>query len=70
LANYAPGVKIDPAPGSQYYIELNKANFKRLLLLGGLKSEKILSKCTRLIALICGMYYSLGTKAKLEINNI
>jgi len=32
-SNYAPGVKIDPAPGSQIQIELYKENFKRLLLL-------------------------------------
>jgi len=27
-SNYAPGVKIDPAPGSQFYIDLYKENFK------------------------------------------
>jgi len=32
-SNYAPGVKIDPAPGSQIYINLYKENFKRHLLL-------------------------------------
>jgi len=32
-SNYAPGVKIDPAPGSQFYIELYMENFKHHLLL-------------------------------------
>ena len=30
--NYAPGVKIDPARGSQFYIELHKEMFKQHLL--------------------------------------
>jgi len=29
-SNYTPEVKIDPGPGSQFYIELYKENFKRL----------------------------------------
>jgi len=32
-SNYAPGVKIDPARGSQFHIELYKENFKLLLFL-------------------------------------
>jgi len=31
--NNAPGVKIDLAPGSQFYSELYKENFKGLFLL-------------------------------------
>jgi len=35
-SNNPPGVKIDPARGSQFYIELYKENCKRLLLLNRL----------------------------------
>jgi len=31
-SKFAPGAKIDPAPGAQFYIELLKEKFKLLLL--------------------------------------
>jgi len=48
--NYAPGVKIDPPRKSQFYIELYKENFKRLLHLtanGNLTSDFFLRLATR-----------------------